>query len=141
MPLRLSAADVMRPPGVFLRENDDAWAAARRLFESGQAGAAVVDADDKAVGIVSQADLAVCLRECLRGAADFYAEPERDPLPARPAVVVGRLMSRVLVSVPGDAALEDVERLMLLRRVQRVLVVRDCAVLGVIAATDLLGAR
>lgn len=135
------ARDVMRPAGFVLRESDDAWLAARQLFESGQTGAPVLDADGRLTGVVSQSDLAEHLRASSRDASDFYAEPDRDPLPARPSYPVGRLMSRVLVQVPEDMPLDEVERHMLRRRVQRVLVVRDGAVAGVITATDLLRAR
>ena len=135
------AKDVMRPVGFLLREPDDAWNAARRLFESGQTGAPVLDSDGKLVGVVSQADMAAYLRESSREAPDFYAEPDHDPIPVRPAVTVGQLMTRVLVQVPEDMSLEEVERHMLRRRVQRVLVVRDGEVLGVITAIDLLRSR
>lgn len=142
MPQRVrTAREVMRPAGFVLRESDDAWTAARRLFESGQTGAPVLDDQGKLVGVVSQSDMAAYLRESSRGAPDFYAEPDRDPLPVRPTANVGRLMSRVIVQVPEDMPVEEIERHMLRRRVQRVLVVRDGAVMGVIAATDLLGAR
>jgi CBS domain-containing protein len=50
-------------------------------------------------------------------------------------------MSRVLVQVPEDMPLDEVEQHMLRRRVQRVLVVRDGQVVGVITAIDLLRVR
>lgn len=135
-----SAREVMRPVGFTLVETDDAWTASRRLFESGRSGAPVVDASGKLVGIVSQADLASYLRESSRHASDFYAEPDPDPLPARPTASVGQLMSRVIVQVPEDMPVDEVERHMLRRRVQRVLVVSDGAVRGVITTVDLLRA-
>jgi CBS domain-containing protein len=131
----------MRPAGFVLRESEDAWNAARRLFEEGQTGAAVVDAEGKLVGVLSQSDVAAYLRESSRQAQDFYAEPDRDPAPARPAAAVRQLMSRVLVQVPEDMPLDEVEQHMLRRRVQRVLVVRDGRVVGVITAIDLLRVR
>lgn len=137
----MTARDIMRPVGFTLRETDDAWEAARRLFESGQAGAIVLDGEGKLAGVISQSDLALYVRESSRSAPDFYAEPDRDPLPARAAATVGRLMSRVLVQVPEDMSLDEIERHMLRRRVQRVLVTRAGEALGVIAATDVLGAR
>lgn len=140
MPDRI-AKDVMRPVPFTLREEDDAWTAARRLFETGQTGAPVLDADGRLVGVLSQSDTASYLRESARAAADFYAEPDRDPIPARPAATVGQLMSRVLVQVPDDMPLGEVERHMLRRRVQRVLVVDGGVVRGVITAIDLLRAR
>lgn len=136
-----AARDVMRPVGVTLRESDDAWLAARQLFESGQTGAPVLDASGRLCGVISQADLAGYLRDSARSASDFYAEPDRDPLPARPSATVGRLMSRVIVQVPEEMLLDEVERHMLRRRVQRVLVMRGDAVAGVISTTDLLRAR
>lgn len=137
----MTAKDIMRPVGFVLNESDDAWIAARRLFESGQAGAIVLDERGRLAGVISQSDLAAHLRESSRTASDFYAEPDRDPIPARPAAPVGRLMSRVLVQVPEDMPVDEVERHMLRRRVQRVIVVRGGEALGVIAATDVLGAR
>ncbi len=137
----LTARMLMRPVAFVLHESDDAWNASRKLFESGQTGVPVLNADEKLVGVISQSDLAAYLRESSRSAQDFYAEPERDPVPARPASTVGQLMSRVLIQVPEDMTLDEIERHMLRRRVQRVLVVRDGAVLGVITAIDLLRAR
>ena len=137
----MTARDIMRPVGFTLRESDDAWLAARRLFESGQAGALVLDDAGQLVGVISQSDLAVHVRESSRSATDFYAEPDRDPLPARPASTVGRLMSRVIVQVPEEMPVDEVERHMLRRRVQRVIVARGGEPLGVVAATDVLGAR
>lgn len=128
----------MRPLALVLRESDDAWTAAKNLFDGGQAGAPVVDAEGRLSGVVSQSDLAVFLRERSQRAADFYSEPDRDPGQTRPVVRVGQLMSRLLVLVPEDMSLEEVERHMLRRRVQRVLVARDGRVLGVISALDLL---
>lgn len=136
-----TARDVMRPVGFVLRESDDAWTAARRLFESGQTGVPVLDGDGRLVGVISQADMASYLRESSRAASDFYSEPDWDPIPARPAPSVGQLMSRVLVQVPEDMTLDEIERHMLRRRVQRVLVVNDDEVRGVITAIDLLRAR
>lgn len=137
----LTARTLMRPVAFVLHEADDAWTASRKLFESGQTGVPVLNADEKLVGVISQSDLAAYLRESSRSAQDFYAEPDRDPIPARPSSSVGQLMSRVLVQVPEDMALDEIERHMLRRRVQRVLVVRDDKVLGVITAIDLLRAR
>lgn len=136
-----TAKDVMRSIEFTLRESDDAWTAARRLFESGQTGVPVLDGDGRLAGVISQADMAAYLRESSRSAADFYSEPDWDPIPARPAPTVGQLMSRVIVQVPEDMALEEIERHMLRRRVQRVLVVSDDKVRGVITAIDLLRAR
>ncbi|MBI4371021.1 MAG: CBS domain-containing protein [Elusimicrobia bacterium] len=136
-----TAADLMRPLAVVLREDEDAWGAARRLFEAGQTGAPVLGADGRLAGVLSQSDVAAYLRDCTRRAQDFYAEPEHDPIAARPCATVGQLMSRVLVQVEEDLPLDEVERHMLRRRVQRVLVVRDGQALGAIAAIDLLRVR
>jgi CBS domain-containing protein len=137
----LTARSLMRPVAFVLHESDDAWTASRKLFESGQTGVPVLNADEKLAGVISQSDLAAYLRESSRSAQDFYAEPDRDPIPARSGSTVGRLMSRVLVQVPEDMALDEIERHMLRRRVQRVLVVTDDKVIGVITAIDLLRAR
>ncbi|MBI3566547.1 MAG: CBS domain-containing protein [Elusimicrobia bacterium] len=136
-----TARDLMRPVAFVLRESDDAWTASRRLFESGQTGVPVLNAEEKLVGVISQADLAAYLRESSRAAQDFYAEPDRDPIPARPSATVGQLMSRVIIQVPEEMTLDEIERHMLRRRVQRVLVAREDGVLGVITAIDLLRAR
>lgn len=135
------AGDIMRPVGFVLREDDDAWTAGRRLFEGGMTGVPVLDARGRLAGIVSQSDVAAHIRESSRAASDFYTEPDRDPVPPPPPVTVGRIMSRVIVQVPADMALDEVERHMLRRRVQRVLVVEDGRPVGVIVATDLLRVR
>ena len=140
MPL-LTAKDIMRPVGFVLNEYDDAWTAAGSLFESGQAGALVMDGAGKLSGVISQSDLASYLRKSSREAADFYAEPDHDPLPARSAARVRDLMSRVIVQVPEDAPIDEVERHMLRRRVQRVIVVVGETAVGVVSAADLIGAR
>lgn len=136
-----TARELMRPVAFVLHEGDDAWAASRRLFESGATGVPVLSAEEKLVGVISQSDLAAYLRESTRSAQDFYAEPDRDPIPVRPGATVGQLMSRVLIQVPEEMTLDEIERHMLRRRVQRVLVARDDGTIGVITAIDLLRAR
>ena len=136
-----AARDAMRPAALVFHESDDAWTAARGLFDGAQAGAPVVDGEGRLVGVVSQTDLASYLRERTLHAADFYGEPDRDPGAARAAALVGQLMSRVLVVVPEDMPLDEVERHMLRRRVQRVFVERDGRAVGVISALDLLRSR
>ena len=135
------ARDVMRPVGFTFKESDDAWTAARRLFENGQTGAPVLDGSGRLCGVLSQSDVAAHLKSHAQRAADFYGEPDRDPAPARRPSTVGQLMSRVIVHVPDDMELDEVERHMLRRRVQRVLVTRGDQVVGVITAVDLFHPR
>jgi CBS domain-containing protein len=138
---RWVARELMSPVDFFLREGDDAWAAASQLFGTGRSGAPVLDAEGRLVGVISPSDLAQHLRENTRAATDFYEEPDRDPLPARPAGTVGSLMSRVIVQVPEDMPADEIERHMLRRRVHRVLVTREGRALGVVTTADLLRAR
>ena len=101
-----SARDVMRPVAFALREEEDAWNAARRLFEQGQTGAPELAAAGRR-GVL-QADVAGL---CARSSRRRRTLRRAGPIGRRaPDGVGAEVISRVLIQVPEDMPLDEVER-------------------------------
>lgn len=155
----LTAADVMTPTVVSVRAGATVREAARRLAEARVSGAPVVDADGWVIGVFSLTDVGTgeavvrcqleaghCLlqREGRRFAghsapiwcalsrqvmADWQLVQEAVP----PAVDVRHHMTAVPVTVPRDALLFDLARLMSEVGVHRVIVIDDRRPVGVVS--------
>ncbi len=126
----------------------------RLLVEEEIHGAPVVGDDGRVRGVVSALDLLRVVRDELEPGAGATATTYfRDELPysgpdwlAMPEDFQDRMqdltaedaMTKALVTVGPDAAVDDIARTMLEHRVHRVLVCDDEALLGVISAFDLL---
>jgi len=146
MPIR-RVSELMNAEVLTLRPEWTAREAERFLAEHRIAGAPVVDADGRLVGVVSQSDL-------VRGRARppstaavgaFFTDVEEyreiGALPADDALVrVEQLMTRELVGVAPDATPAEAARLMRRHRVHRLLVTERGALRGVLSPLDLLRA-
>jgi CBS domain-containing protein len=120
--------------------------AARLMIEVGISGLPVVDAAGKLVGIVTEGDF---LRRVETGTErrrsrwlEILVGPSR--LATDYVRTHGRkieeIMSTNVVTVPPDAPLQDVVRIMEERRIKRVPVVRDGAVVGIVSRANLVQA-
>jgi CBS domain-containing protein len=124
-----------------------------RLFTDDEiTGAPVVDDDDRLVGVISAADLIRATQaEHESGAArptyfrDFvpYSGPDWTTWPEDfqdrlRELRVEDAMTEGAISVPPDAPVSDVARVMRERRIHRVLVVEQGTLVGVISAFDLV---
>lgn len=126
-----------------------------RLFvEEEIHGAPVVGEDTLVHGVISTLDLLRLVRDEFEpGAGATSTTYFRDELPysgpdwlrmpedfqdRMQELTVADAMTRTLVTVGPDAAVDDIARMMLDHRVHRVLVCEDRVLLGVISAFDLL---
>jgi CBS domain-containing protein len=89
--------------------------AARLLFSQSISGMPVVDDDGKLVGVVTEFDII-----------------------AKEGRTVGEIMSTDVVTVAEDTDAETVAQILTSRRVRRVPVVRDGAVVGIVSRSDLV---
>lgn len=142
-----SVGDLMNPDVVCLRPEMTVREAEALFGERRITGAPVVDEAGEPVGVVSQHDLIrhQSDRATAGSTGRFYTDVEdyRD-LASAPvdvsATPVSRLMSRDLLSVERDAPAADAARRMRERRVHRLLVLHEGALVGIVSALDLLEA-
>ena len=126
--------EVMTTPAVTVHAGDSVRRAAEQLLAHRIASAPVLDAEDRLVGIVSEADL-------LRGrtvrdprAHLVPSTPERD----LPAAGVHEVMSTLPLSVRAGDDVDDAARLLLDHGIKAAPVCEGREVVGVVARRDLL---
>ncbi len=146
----LTAADVMQRNLITVRLSDPLHEVERTLAEAQVSGVPVLDDDGKLAGLLSLSDVVA------RYAADRDL-PGDDGMPRfgddidETEVVAferdtddqpcaGDLMTADVKTVPPDAPLREVARVMVQNRIHRVLVVDRGQVRGLISTLDLLGA-
>jgi CBS domain-containing protein len=142
-PKRPCARDVMTSPAVACRDEAFFEEVAEFLAERDISGMPVIDAKGEVVGVISERDLAYALggpmvrlalrrhnQNPLRWAVDLPREARRaKDIMTTPALVVTK-----------DTDLEEVARIMRLNQVNRVPVVDDDRLIGVVTRGDVLGA-
>jgi CBS domain-containing protein len=152
-----TAGDLMTPNPVSLREEVTAREAARFLTDRGFSAAPVINEAGEPVGVLSQTDLVVHVRERIdslpsgEGSVEDFSEFAEIPVGCRgvwrglkpervdDGAVVGDLMTPTVFTVRYDAPSAQVVEDMLALRVHRLFVVDDGGVLvGVVTATDIL---
>jgi CBS domain-containing protein len=142
----MNVADVMTRHVISVSPDSSVEEAARLMLERGISGLMVVDAKGELAGVVTEGDLLRrdeigtvrhrpwWLRMLLspgRQAADFTRAHGRR---------VRDVMTHDVVTVPADAALEQVVEAMERHRIKRVPVTEDSRVIGVVSRADLLRA-
>jgi CBS-domain-containing membrane protein len=157
-PARLSlqadtAADLMSPDPISVRDNATLGEAIVLLTDKGIGAAPVIDEAGRPIGVLSRTDVLIHDRECVRDAAAvpaFYnwaelnsplGEPLPEPLPAERVdrTVVRDIMTPVVFSVAPDAPVLRVVKDLLALRVHRLFVIDRAGILvGVVSATDVL---
>lgn len=137
------AGDVMTAPAIACREEAFFEEVAEILADRDISGMPVVDRRGDVVGVISERDLAHALggpmvRLALRrhNARSLHGVAEL-PRGARRA---RHIMTSPPLTVPADARIEEVARLMQLHQVNRVPVVDDGRLIGVVTRGDVLGA-
>jgi CBS domain-containing protein len=152
-----TAADLMTPNPLSLRETATAREAAFFLTERAISAAPVINEAGEPVGVLSQTDLVVHVREKTdsltkdESCADDFSEFGKVPGEPRSAwdglkvervddkALVGDMMTPIVFTVRPDAPSAQVVEDMLALRVHRLFVVDDGGVLvGVVTATDVL---
>ncbi len=125
-----SAAELMTPNPVSIREGATVREAVELLTRRGISGAPVIDEAGHPVGVVSRGDILVHDRE---------AGDEAGPGAEETATCVRDIMTPVVFCVSPDALASRVVREMVELKVHRLFVVDDLGTLvGVITALDLL---
>ncbi len=151
-----TAARIMSKPVISIPTETPLRDAAVLLSENGISGALVVDAGERALGVVSLFDIVTHLAGLDRPAGEpggFYRygwprftdegedgdweKIEENPLQEIP---ISEIMTPDILSVPADAPLKDVARLMTKKKIHRLFVERDGKPVGVISSLDLLKA-
>lgn len=122
----MRTCDVMSSPVVSVPPDASLKKVAATLVEHGINAVPVVDAGDRLLGIVSEADL-----------LSLEAGPGRGPAPARPRTA-GEVMRQSVYTLTGDADATVAARLMLRHRLKSVPVLAGERVVGMIARRDLL---
>ena len=152
----ITAADLMNPGVMTVREEMTVRELAAFLVENRISGAPVEGGDGRLVGVVSLVDVADATSgdELAPGRpSSFFAhgfhgfngfeggghgdldelELEDDEL------VVGDIMTPELFTIPADATVSEVAATMLKGHIHRLLVTRDDRVVGILSTSDLLG--
>lgn len=126
----MRARDVMSFPVITLRADTLVYVAAALLVSHGYAGAPVVDAEGRVVGIATEADL-------VRG----RVLPEGWELTGeRPDPPVSAVMTRSPTSMRSEDDLADVVALMLDTNIRSVPIVEDGRLVGIVSRRDVLRA-
>ncbi|HEY8497427.1 MAG TPA: CBS domain-containing protein [Limnochordales bacterium] len=119
------------------------------LAEAGYSGLPVVDEENRVIGIVTEADLLVRAKRLnlptffpFLGGVIFLENPRRfeEELRKATAVRVREVMTTDVVTVSEDTPVQDVATLMVEHRINRVPVVRDGRLVGLITRDDIIRA-
>jgi CBS domain-containing protein len=131
----MRAKDLMTSPVVTVGRDTPAKDAARLLVTHGFAVLPVIDAEDRLLGVVTEADL---LRDrLLPDPRDLIHD--RPPEPTRPAppTVAGVMTTEVVTAAPDTHAAE-LSRLMVDRHLRAVPVVEGDRLVGIVSRVDVL---
>ena len=164
----ITAADVMNPNVLTVRDDMTVAGLARFLVEHEISGAPVADAEGRLVGVVSVTDVAVAVSERaaagerrVPGRSEFFAraweEEGAEPFGVEEIGIgaggesgeggdardggrtVRDIMTPTVYSVPEDTPVSEVAETMIESHVHRLLVTREGRVVGILSTSDLLG--
>jgi CBS domain-containing protein len=114
------ARDIMTTRVCTIRPEASAKEIAELLYRERISGAPVVDAEDRIIGIVTEADI--------------ISKVDREGLS------VGDIMSHEVISVDEETPVNDIAALLTERRIKRVPVVRDGKLVGIVSRADIVHA-
>jgi CBS domain-containing protein len=158
----ITAADVMNPRVLTVREDMTVRELAHFLVDHEISGAPVVDEDGKLVGVVSVTDITLALAEDNEDSDDGDEEDEEEDedlpgdffrhewtqglsrekvaeLQLEDAIEVREIMTPEVHTVPEEMPIPDVAELMIGTHIHRLLVTREEKVVGILSTSDLLG--
>jgi CBS domain-containing protein len=143
----LTARDVMQTEVHTVREDTSLEEIARLLAERRISGAPVVDEQGRVVGIVSEADLidehkreAHIPRVALFG---FFPVPQdllNEAFESGKRLKARDVMSKRVVTASEETAVHELADMMVMRRINRVPIVRDGRLVGIVSRGDLVRA-
>ncbi|MCS7173999.1 MAG: CBS domain-containing protein [Armatimonadetes bacterium] len=138
----LVAKDVMTAPVITVRPQTTLREAAELFLRYRISGAPVVDEEGRMVGIVTEADLlrreAQPMPEAKRGFLSFLWQDLR--IRAGRTVRVEEVMTREVVTATEETPVRELARRMLLRKINRIPIVREGKVVGIVTRADVLKA-
>jgi len=136
--------DVMTADVITVGPDVSVHKAARLMSDHGVSGLPVVDADGSVIGIVTEGDLILgqAAPRARRWWQRFFADPDELAREFQKAAgtTVGDVMTRAVVSVSPDLAIDTAARILYDRGLRRVPVVRDGRLVGILARGDLVKA-
>ncbi|MBM3464067.1 MAG: CBS domain-containing protein [Armatimonadetes bacterium] len=143
----MNASDLMSAPVITVGPEVSVSDVARLMSDKHVGGVPVIDADQRLLGMVTEADLVVRVSgphvpphiELLGGV--IYLESPREmheELRKAVAVTAEQIMSANVVTVAPDATVQEVADLMVTRKVNRILVVDDGRLVGMITRHDVV---
>jgi CBS domain-containing protein len=149
----ITAADLMNPEVLTVRENLSVRELARFLVDNEITGAPVEDASGKLVGVVSLVDIASVASDSGdvssdQSNPDFFVRGWEDAIDLEEMIdfrvdnedlLVGEIMTPTVYSVAEDATVSEVAEMMLKGHLHRLLVTRDDKPVGIVSTSDLLG--
>ena len=142
----LRARDLMTPDVITVPPETPVLAIARLLADRGISAVAVVNAEGKAVGLVTEADLIRRLAgedDAKPGwFASLFGNPERDAerYARTHGVTATDIMTTELITVDPDALASAVAHIMEDKGIRRVLVTQEGRLKGIVSRADLLRA-
>lgn len=137
-PGRLRVRDVMTTPVVTVREDTRVKDVAQVLLTHRISGAPVLSLHGELVGIITEADL-LC-KELPEEKGGLWFRPDPEVLRKRSGLVARDLMSWPVITVDEDTPLREAARLMTRHRVNRLPVVHQGQVVGIVSRADVIRA-
>jgi CBS domain-containing protein len=140
----MTAADIMTPDPITVREDWTIGAAADVLERHRISGAPVLDADGDLVGVISLTDLAhvgaARSRTAMREAEFYRTHLATDLIPptASPDMRVYEAMTPTVIDAPETIPVDRLAALMMELHIHRVIITRDHRPVGIVTAYDLL---
>ena len=138
---KLLAKDVMRRDVITVPATMDLWSLARLFSEKGISGAPVINGGKGIVGVVSQADLIRninALAQTTFAQSAFYENSDPEPGPNRPMLRARDIMSPVVIECDENTPVDELSRIMLKNKVNRIIVTRKGRLMGIVTTMDLL---
>ena len=133
----MKAKDIMTTPVVTVKPHTSLREVSTVLVDRGISAVPVVDQAGELVGIVSEADI-VPLETASDPRSRILPVPRRSRHEGPPPRGVSDVMTREVATLPEDADVADVARLMLEKGVKRIPIVSGKRVAGIISRRDIL---
>ena len=135
LPAQLTVRDIMTERPRTVTPDSDLKDAARDMVRLGVGGLPVVDASGLVIGMIGERELLRSLSGYLQGGR---AEGARTPGAPAPRQTVREAMTRQVLCVSPDQAIADVSAMMTNKDVDRVPVVRDGRIVGMLTRGDIV---
>ena len=141
------AREIMNKEVITVQEDSSIEEVARILTENNISGAPVVNKNGKIVGMVTEGDLLhqetkprVPAFLSILGSFIYISGVERyrEDFKKLAATITSEIMTTDLITVSGDAEIEDVADLMVEHNIKRVPVVEKDTVIGIISRADII---